>query len=81
MFNIIDMIKRIITNWRYYVLLVIAAVAVIGILSTPAEESENFFLTLVLSKVIGFAALFLACGLIDYWRRAGKIEEIKELED
>lgn len=51
--------KNILRNYRYYVLLLLGCLALIGIMSVPAEElpTRYWLYTLISSKVIGFAAM------------------------
>lgn len=60
------------TNYRHYVLSALAAVAVIGVLSEPAEN-DNWLAVLAASKAAGLTAGYLACRLAAYWEKRGKI--------
>lgn len=74
--------KRILTNYRYYVLLILGLVAIIGIFSIPSDNCLNWFEVLVISKLIGIAATFAAIFLTDRWLRTNKFPELnKYLED
>lgn len=70
-------IKSAIKNWRYYVLIVLCMVAIIGILSVPI--CDHWFIALVVSKVIGFAAAAVAVKLCLQWLKAGKLPELEQL--
>ena len=65
-------------NYRYYVLAVIITVAIIGVFSEPAEElpTANWFYAFLLSKAIGFAAIYAAARLVKRWERRGAIPEL-----
>lgn len=73
--------KKIFSNYRYYVLTVLATVAAIGIFSVPAEDlpTVNWCYTLVSSKVIGFIALYIMARLIRRWERLGTIPELMDV--
>lgn len=70
--------KKIFSNYRYYVLTVLATVAVIGILSVPAEglPAADWCGVLISSKVIGFCAICIIAKLIKRWEREGTISEL-----
>lgn len=73
--------KKIYSNYRYYVLTVLATVAVIGILSVPAEglPAANWCDVLISSKVIGFCAICIIAKLIKRWERKGAIPELTKI--
>lgn len=68
------MIKKIISNYRYYVLLVVGFAMIIGICSAPEELN-----LLWLSKAVGIAMAWVFYTLIDRWDRGGKIPELSKL--
>lgn len=71
--------KKIITNWRYWVLMLVASVAIIGILGIPDGSKGSWLLLLIVSKVIGIFACILFVRLIEYWLTGRKIDEIADL--
>lgn len=73
--------RRIITNYRYYVLLALALVAFFGILSVPEEDTTTwrFIALLLLSKTIGAAAMLGLVALLGKWTKEGSIGEISNL--
>lgn len=73
--------RRIITNYRYYVLLALALVAFFGILSVPGEDTTTwrFLALLLLSKTIGAAAMLGLVALLGKWTKEGSIDEINNL--
>lgn len=70
--------KKILTNYRYYVLVVLAFVATIGILSAPIDSLPvaNWYYTLISSKAIGFGAAYIMARLIKRWEKLGTIPEL-----
>lgn len=75
--------KKILTNYRYYVLFVLAAIAVLGIFSVPVDDLPfmQWLYTLVSSKVIGFGAGYIIAKLIKRWEKLGTIPELMDAVD
>lgn len=65
--------KALLTNWRSYVLAVIA-MAGIALVFSETTEDENFLLNFLWSKALGFAALYACFKLSNYWERTGAID-------
>lgn len=65
-------------NWRYQTLMIIAFIAIVGILSVP-HSNENWWMTLITSKVIGFCAAFAYTKLFLKWSKDGKLPELEQL--
>lgn len=70
--------KRLLKNYRYYVLLLLGGLALIGIMAVPAEElpTRYWVYTLISSKVIGFAAMYAFARLVSRWEKRGTIPEL-----
>lgn len=70
--------KKILANYRYYVLTLLGIVAFVGVLSVPADELPfaNWCYTLISSKVIGFLAAYVLAKLYARWKRLGTIPEL-----
>ena len=70
--------KNILRNYRYYVLLLLGCLALIGIMAVPAEElpTRYWLYTLISSKVIGFAAMYAFARLLSRWEKRGTIPEL-----
>lgn len=70
--------KKILANYRYYVLTLLGIVAFVGVLSVPADELPfaNWCYTLISSKVIGFTAAYIISKLIKRWEKRGTIPEL-----
>lgn len=75
--------KKILTNYRYYVLFVLAAIAVLGIFSVPVDDLPfmQWLYTLVSSKVIGFGAGYIIAKLTKRWEKLGTIPELMDAVD
>lgn len=69
--------KKILTDYRYYVLLLLVCLALIGIMAVPAEELPTLYwvYTLISSKVISFAAAYVFARLVKRWEQRGTIPE------
>lgn len=74
------MLRKIILNWRYYVLLAISSISLIGIFGYP-ESYEGFawILILVISKIIGFYFGYLYFRLFEYWDSRNEVAELSAL--
>lgn len=67
--------KEVLLNYRYYVLIVVFTVAVIGIFSEPNNwlPITHWLYAFTLSKGIGFAAAYIAIQLVKRWDKQGVI--------
>lgn len=72
--------KKILTNYRYYVLFVLVTIAMLGIFSVPVDGLPfvQWFYTLVSSKVIGFGAVYIIAKLTKRWEKLGTIPELMD---
>ena len=72
--------KKILTNYRYYVLFVLVTVAMFGIFSVPVDDLPfvQWLYTLVSSKVIGFGAVYIIAKLTKRWEKLGTIPELMD---
>lgn len=75
--------KKIFSNYRYYILLVVSFVALMGVFSVPQEELPvlSWLWVLVSTKTIGFLAGWLFVVLFKRWDKAGKIQELTQFAD
>ena len=71
--------KKIICNYRYWALLIIGAIAILGIMAVPADELPftSWLYMLVSSKLIAVAAGYIFYHLYLRWEKRGTIEELK----
>ena len=74
--------KKIIPNWRYYVLTALAFTIIVGLLAVPVgyhDTSVQTYLALLYgSKAAALAALVLLCLLYIRWEDADKIPELSD---
>lgn len=74
------MLRKIILNWRYYVLLVIGSVSVMGLIGCPRDyEGFAWFVALILSKCIGFLFGYWYFRLFKYWDSRNEIAEFSNI--
>lgn len=75
--------KKILSNYRYYVLVVLATVIIWGVMAVPNEAlpKANYIYTLISSKVIGLLAAYITAKLIARWKRLGTIPELMDAVD
>lgn len=73
--------KKILKNYRYYVLTVVLAIAVIGIMAVPNDDLNllNWLYVLVSTKAIGLLAGCLANYLVKRWEKQGTIPELTDV--
>ena len=73
--------KKIFTNYRFYVLLILFVAATLGIMAVPADDlpMTTWTYCLVSSKIIGFTAAYILCRLFKRWEDRGTIVEIIDL--
>lgn len=67
-------------NWRYYVLMVVGMIAVIGTFSVPIDDQPfgAWLLALIIPKIIGFGAWYIIFRMCDYWDARGLIPEMSK---
>lgn len=70
---------KIITNWRYHILMVVGIIAVIGICSVPQSDSPTWWTDLLTSKVIGTIAAYTYYRMIKKWLADGSVPELEEI--
>lgn len=72
--------KKIICNYRYWVLMVLSTVAMMGIVAVPADELPitSWVYVLVSSKLIAVAAGYVFHRLYLRWEKRGTIAELTD---
>ena len=70
--------KKIICNYRYWVLLIMGTIAMLGIVAVPVDELPflSYVYVLVSSKLIAVAAGYIFYYLYLRWEKRGTIEEL-----
>lgn len=74
------MLKNVIKNYRYWVLLVVGFVAAVGLFSVPQDElpTLSWLWVLVSTKAVGVGAIYLYSVLIKHWEKRGTIPEFTQ---
>ena len=70
--------KKIICNYRYWVLLILGTIAMLGIMEVPADELPftSWLYMLVSSKLIAVAASYIFHRLYLRWKKRETIDEL-----
>lgn len=68
-------------NWRYYVLMSVGIIAIIGTFSAPvdAQPYDAWLFILLISKIIGFSSWYFFYRLTAYWERLNLIPEMSKI--
>lgn len=72
--------KKLLKNPRYYVIAIFLLVAILGLMVVPNDDlsDKDWQNTLIISKGIAIAALYIAAMLTKGWYKAGKLPELDE---
>lgn len=72
--------KKIICNYRYWVLMLLGTIAMVGIMAVPADELpiNSWVYVLVSSKLIAVAAGYIFHRLYLRWEKRGTIAELTD---
>lgn len=71
--------KGVLTNWRYYVLFLLAFVATIGLVSFPEDGSVNYWSCLMAGKFVGIVAGAAFAALLAMFIEDGSVPELARL--
>ena len=71
-------ITSILTNYRYYVLIVLMSIAILGIFCNVSDDLPllQWFLLMIASKAVGFSTGYAVYKLITVWERENAIPEL-----
>lgn len=72
--------KKVITNYRYWLLLIIGFVAFIGTFAVPNNDLDlaAFAWVMFSTKAVGFGAFYIMYRLIKRWEKRGTIPELTD---
>lgn len=75
------MIRKIMTNWRYYVLAALALATVVGIFGEPCEHADAiiYWGNVLAVKSAGVGCLYVLARLTAIWEEEGKLPELSKL--
>lgn len=70
--------KKIISNYRYYVLALLCVVCYLGVFAVPNDELSmlTWLYVLAATKTVGFGAGYLYAKLYNHWENNGVIPEL-----
>ncbi len=73
--------KKALLNYRYYVMMIVGFVAILGVISIPNEELPimKWTLALLLSKGIGLGAGYGLYKLVAYWESKNLVPELSKM--
>ena len=73
--------KKAFLNYRYYVMIIVGFVVILGVFSIPAENTSlmKWVCMLLVSKSIGFGAGFGLYRLVAYWESKNLVPELSKM--
>ena len=66
--------KKLLLNWRLYIIGILFCIAVFCLFSEPVSNSKYWTELLISSKVLAFLIGYIAVKLTNYWERKGLID-------
>lgn len=66
--------KKLIFNWRIYVIGVVLSLGIICLFGEPINASNNYNELFIGSKILAFILLAIGARLTSYWEEKGKID-------
>lgn len=70
--------KKMLSNWRYYLLGAIAALALINLIGLPGPNAQNYWLIMLYSKFTAVVLFLIDVALFSLFSSKGQIDDIKE---
>ncbi len=72
--------KKLLRNPRYYVIAAFLLTAILGLMVVPNDDlsDKDWQNTLLISKGVAIAALYVAAMLTKTWYRSGKLPELDD---
>lgn len=73
--------KSVITNWRYYAMMIIGFVAVVGVFSIPEEDLPmlQWLFSLLWTKAVGIGAGYTLFKLVERWEAKNLVPELSKM--
>jgi hypothetical protein len=66
--------KKLLLNWRLYLIGILFCIAIFCLFSEPLNNSEYWIELFIGSKVLAFLMGYIAVKLTNYWERKGLID-------
>lgn len=73
--------KKALLNYRYYVLLAILCITILGVFSVPDDDLplKIWMILFIILKIIGFGAGYVLYRLITYWQSKNLMPELTKM--
>lgn len=73
---------KMLLNWRYYVMLILGLIGIIGIFAIPNDDLGlgTWTVYLIGSKLVGATAFYINYKLTEYWQSKGLVPELSKLD-
>ena len=68
--------ENVVRSWRYWLMAAIAVVAFVALIGEPSQQTEHFWLTMVCSKLIAVALIYIDVRLFVWFARRRQIDDI-----
>ena len=68
--------ENVVRSWRYWLMAAIAVVAFVALIGEPSQQTEHFWLTMVCSKLIAVALIYIDVRLFVWFVRRRQIDDI-----
>lgn len=68
--------KKIVKNWRYWLIMVVGAVAFFNLIGMPHRNNPSYWELLVYSKFTAFALIYMDIRLYVWFAKHRKIDEL-----
>lgn len=73
--------KKVFLNYRYYVMIIVGLVVILGLFSIPNENLSlmRWAWMLLVSKSIGFCAAYILYKIVNYWDSKNLVPELSKM--
>lgn len=73
--------KKVFLNWRYYAMVAIGFVVILGVFSVPEESlpTMKWLLTLLWTKAVGIVAGYMLYKLVKRWEAKNLVPELSKM--
>lgn len=73
--------ENVVRSWRYWLMAAIAVVAFVALIGEPSQQTEHFWLTMVCSKLIAVALIYIDVRLFVWFAKHRQIDDVLRLAD
>lgn len=73
--------KKVFLNYRYYVMMIIGFVVILGVFSIPVENTSliKWVCMLLVSKSIGFGSAYILYKIVNNWDSKNLVPELSKM--